>query len=95
MIVSKTVETVESEDIRPPSDIRTGENTGIYEKEKMQVHKINSGTSSTEEVTTTTKTGFFQQIKNTYNEVVDKFTDHPEIEPIDQSNNQAMSPPEK
>ena len=93
MAISRTVETVDSEDIRPPSDIRTGENTGIYAKEKMQVHKIASGTSSTEEVTSTTKTGWIQQIKNTYHEVVDKFNDHPEIEPIDQSN-QPFAPPE-
>lgn len=91
MVQSRTLETVDNEEIHPPSDIRTGENTGIYAREKMQVHKITSNTTSTEETTTTTKQGFFQQIKNTYNEVVDKFNDHPEIEPIDQSNNQPMT----
>ena len=59
VVASKTLETLDSEEIHPPSDIRTGENTGIYEREKMQVHKITSNTTSTEETTVTTKTGFF------------------------------------
>ena len=42
---SRTAEN--EDDILPPSDPRTGENTGIYAKEHMQVHKIR--TESNEE----------------------------------------------